>query len=88
MTDVKTYLVAASRPGGWAARNWCIAQVHTNEGLAGIRGQWLDVRRSDRDRGLQRRARGENPGRIERLWQKLLIAMMGHGMTGVVGAEP
>ncbi len=28
---------------------------------------------------------GEDPGRIEYLWQKMLLAMMGHGMTGVVG---
>jgi galactonate dehydratase len=29
---------------------------------------------------------GDDPCRIERLWQKMLLAMMGHGMTGVVGA--
>ena len=28
---------------------------------------------------------GEDPGRIERLWQKMLLGMMSHGMTGVVG---
>src|SRR4029077_1446722 len=29
---------------------------------------------------------GEDPGNIERLWQKSFSAMMAHGMTGVVGA--
>ena len=29
---------------------------------------------------------GEDPTHIERLWQKMFGAMMGHGMTGVVGA--
>ncbi|HEX2326079.1 MAG TPA: mandelate racemase/muconate lactonizing enzyme family protein, partial [Chloroflexota bacterium] len=29
---------------------------------------------------------GQDPGRIELLWQKMLLGMMGHGMTGVVGA--
>ncbi|MDA0748410.1 MAG: mandelate racemase/muconate lactonizing enzyme family protein, partial [bacterium] len=29
---------------------------------------------------------GEDPFHMERLWHKLTIAMMGHGMTGVVGA--
>ena len=29
---------------------------------------------------------GEDPTHIERLWQKMHIAMMGHGMTGTVGA--
>jgi galactonate dehydratase len=28
---------------------------------------------------------GENPFEVEKLWQKMFLAMMGHGMTGVVG---
>ena len=28
---------------------------------------------------------GENPLEIEKIWQKMFLAMMGHGMTGVVG---
>ncbi len=28
---------------------------------------------------------GEDPMHIEKLWQKLYLAMMGHGMTGIVG---
>ena len=29
---------------------------------------------------------GEDPCHIEKLWSKMLAAMMGHGRTGVVGA--
>ena len=29
---------------------------------------------------------GEDPFHIEKLWQKLYLAMMGHGMTGIVGS--
>jgi L-alanine-DL-glutamate epimerase-like enolase superfamily enzyme len=29
---------------------------------------------------------GEDPAHIEKLWQKMLVAQMAHGMTGVVGA--
>ncbi len=28
---------------------------------------------------------GEDPGNIDRLWQKMLTSLMGHGMTGTVG---
>jgi galactonate dehydratase len=87
ITDVKTYLVAAYRPGGWAARNWCIVQVHTDEGITGIgeASGWPRVIQTAIEdfKGV---IIGEDPGRIERIWQKMLIAMMGHGMTGVVGA--
>jgi galactonate dehydratase len=86
ITDVKTYLVAAYRPGGWAARNWCIVEVHTDEGITGIgeASGWPRVIQTAIEdfKGV---IVGEDPGRIERIWQKMLIAMMGHGMTGVVG---
>jgi galactonate dehydratase len=87
ITDVKTYLVTASRPGGWAARNWCFVEVHTDEGITGIgeASGWPRVIETA-IHDLTPSLIGEDPGRIERLWQKMLIAMMGHGMTGVVGA--
>jgi galactonate dehydratase len=87
ITGVKTYLVAASRPGGWAARNWCFVEVHTDEGITGIgeASGWPRVIETA-IHDLTPSLIGEDPGRIERLWQKMLIAMMGHGMTGVVGA--
>jgi len=87
ITDIKTYLVAAQRPGGWAARNWCFVEVHTDEGITGIgeASGWPRVIETA-VQDLKAVVVGEDPGRIERIWQKMLIAMMGHGMTGVVGA--
>lgn len=87
ITDIKAYLVAAHQPGAWAARNWCIVEVHTDEGLVGVgeASGWPRVIQTAIDdfKGV---VVGEDPGRIERIWQKMLIAMIGHGMTGVVGA--
>jgi galactonate dehydratase len=87
ITDVKTYLVAAAQPGAWAARNWCFVEVHTDEGITGVgeASGWPRVIQTAID-DLRPVVVGEDPGRIERIWQKMLIAMMGHGMTGVVGA--
>jgi len=87
ITDVKTYLTAAYRPGGWAARNWCFVEVHTDEGITGIgeASGWPRVIQTAIE-DIKNVIVGEEPGRIERIWQKMLIAMMGHGMTGVVGA--
>lgn len=87
ITDIKTFLVAAARPGGWAARNWCFVKVETDEGISGIgeaSGWPRVVETAIHD--LTPVLVGEDPGRIERLWQKMLLAIMGHGMTGVVGA--
>ncbi len=42
----------------------------------------------DRDRACRISAHvliGEDPAHIEKLWQKMQIAMMGHGMLGTVG---
>lgn len=87
ITGVRTFLVAAARPGGWAARNWCFVRVDTDEGISGIgeaSGWPRVVETAIHD--LTPILVGEDPGRIERLWQKMLLAVMGHGMTGVVGA--
>ncbi|WP_342358955.1 mandelate racemase/muconate lactonizing enzyme family protein [Terrarubrum flagellatum] len=69
------------------SRNWLFVKVVTDEGIVGI-GEcsgWPRVIRSAVEdlRGL---LIGEDPMHIERLWQKMQIATMGHGMTGVVGA--
>ena len=87
ITDIKTYLVTASQPGAWAARNWCIVEVHTDEGLVGIgeASGWPRVIQTAIE-DFKHVIVGDDPTRIERIWQKMLIAMMGHGMTGVVGA--
>ena len=68
-------------------RNWLFVKVTTDEGLVGI-GEcsgWPRVLQTA-VQDLAPLLVGEDPTHIERLWQKMQIAIMGHGMTGVVGA--
>lgn len=86
---IETFLMHAAPPGqgGWAARNWLFVRVHTDDGLYGIgeaSGWPRVVETAIQD--LTPLLIGEDPQNIERLWSKMLAAMMGHGMTGVVGA--
>lgn len=88
ITDVKTFLVDASPPEGWGGggRNWLFVKVETDAGIYGLgeaSGWPRVVQTAIQD--LTPVVVGEDPGRIEYLWQKMLLAMMGHGMTGVVG---
>lgn len=89
ITDIKTYLVDATPPGGWGGggRNWLFVKVETDEGISGIgeASGWPRVIQTAIT-DLTPVLIGENPFQIERLWQKMLLAMMGHGLTGVVGA--
>jgi len=69
------------------SRNWLFVKVVTDEGITGI-GEcsgWPRVIRTAVE-DLKSLLVGEDPMHIERLWQKMQIAIMGHGMTGVVGA--
>lgn len=69
------------------SRNWLFVKVVTDEGITGI-GEcsgWPRVIRTAVE-DLKSLLVGEDPTHIERLWQKMQIAIMGHGMTGVVGA--
>lgn len=87
ITDIKTYLVDASSPTGWQGRNWLFVEVETDAGLVGLgeaSGWPRVVQTAIAD--LTPLLLGEDPRRIEHLWQKMFVAMMGHGMTGVVGA--
>src|SRR5512137_1359808 len=87
ITDVKTFLVDAGVPGGgWRARNWLFVKVETDEGITGLgeaSGWPRVVETAIRD--LTPLLIGEDPTRIERLWQLMFLGMRGHGMTGVVG---
>lgn len=88
ITDVKTFLVDASPPDGWngGGRSWLFVKVETDAGITGLgeaSGWPRVVQTAIQD--LTPLLVGEDPGRIEYLWQKMLLAMMGHGMTGVVG---
>jgi galactonate dehydratase len=88
ITEIKTYLMNANVAGssGWSARNWLFIKIFTDEGIYGVgegSGWPRVVEAAIHD--LTPILIGENPFQIERLWQKLFLAMMGHGMTGVVG---
>ncbi|HLV34664.1 MAG TPA: mandelate racemase/muconate lactonizing enzyme family protein [Spirillospora sp.] len=88
ITEVRTYLMHAGRPdGGWAARNWLFVKIFTDEGIYGVgeaSGWPRVVQTAIQD--LSPLLIGEDPFHIEKLWQKLYLAMMGHGMTGIVGS--
>ncbi|MYC97470.1 MAG: mandelate racemase/muconate lactonizing enzyme family protein [Caldilineaceae bacterium SB0661_bin_32] len=87
ITDIKTYLMQASVPGGgWTQRNWLFVKVFTDEGIYGVgeaSGWPRVVETAIQD--LREVVIGEDPFLIERIWQKIYLAMMGHGMTGIVG---
>jgi galactonate dehydratase len=89
ITDIKTFLVDATPPGGWGGggRNWLFVKVDTDEGISGIgeASGWPRVIETA-VQDLKTILVGQDPTRIELLWQKMLLGMMGHGMTGVVGA--
>ena len=73
--------------GGWGARNWLFVRIHTDEGLYGVgesSGWPRVVQTAIRD--LTPLVVGQDPFHIEAIVQRLQVAMMGHGMTGVVGA--
>ena len=86
---IDTFLMNAAPPdaGGWAARNWLFVKIHTDTGIYGVgeaSGWPRVVETAIRD--LTPLLIGEDPRQIEKLWHKMLAAMMGHGMTGIVGA--
>ena len=68
-------------------RNWLFLKVYTDEGVVGLgecSGWPRVIETAVQD--LKALLIGEDPQHIERLWQKMQIAIMGHGMTGTVGA--
>src|SRR3546814_7025591 len=97
ITDIRTFLMQAGAPPdkAWASdgrgvqntsRNWLFVKIYTDEGITGV-GECSGWPRVVETAVLDLKSVlvGEDPAHIERLWQKLHVAMMGHGMTGVVG---
>lgn len=89
VTDIKTFLVDATWPPGprIGGRNWLFVKVETDEGIFGLgeaSGWPRVVETAIKD--LTPVVIGEDPFQIERIWQKMLLSIMGHGMTGVVGS--
>ena len=97
ITDIRCHLMQAGAPPhtGWTAsgksalagsRNWCFVTLHTDAGLVGT-GEgsgWPKLVAVAVD-DLRHLLIGEHANDIERITQKLRVAMMGHGQSGVVG---
>lgn len=97
ITDIRCHLMQAGAPPhtGWTgkgasalstSRNWLFVTVHTDAGLLGT-GEgsgWPRVVAAAVD-DLRHLLIGEDPADIERLGQKVRVAIMGHGQSGVVG---
>ncbi len=98
ITAIRTFLMQAGPPAllagknagrSWQAsgRNWLFVRIETDGGLFGIgecSGWPRVVERAVED--LAHVLVGEDATHIELHWQRMYTAMMGHGMTGVVGA--
>jgi L-alanine-DL-glutamate epimerase-like enolase superfamily enzyme len=89
ITGIETYLMSADHPSrpGRVGRNWLFVKVLTDEGIYGVgesSGWPRVVQTAIQD--LTPILVGEDPFHIEKLWQKTFLAMMGHGMTGIVGS--
>lgn len=88
ITEIRTYLMHANvaDSSGWKARNWLFVKVFTDAGIYGVgeaSGWPRVVETAIKD--LSTILIGDDPFAIEKIWQKMLLAMMGHGMTGIVG---
>jgi galactonate dehydratase len=95
--QVRGHLMQAGAPGhtGWSAtgksalasgRNWFFVTIETEDGVVGT-GEgsgWPRVVAAGVE-DLSKLLIGEDASRIEMLSQKLRVALMGHGQTGVVG---
>ncbi|WP_426289857.1 mandelate racemase/muconate lactonizing enzyme family protein (plasmid) [Ensifer adhaerens] len=101
ITDIKTYLMQVgarpglpgSTPAGKAgeadfrgSRNWLFVKIETDEGISGI-GECSGWPRVVQTAVLDYRSIliGEDPRDIDRLWHRMFIASMGHGMLGTIG---
>jgi galactonate dehydratase len=97
ITAVQGHLMQAGAPGhtGWSAtgksalatgRNWFFVTIETDAGLVGTgEGSGWPRVVATAVADLGRLLIGEEVRDIERIGQKLRVAMMGHGQTGVVG---
>lgn len=97
ITRLQCHLMQAGAPPqtGWTAtgksvlavsRNWLFVTVETDAGLVGT-GEgsgWPRVVATAVD-DLSHVLVGEDAADIERLWQRMRVATMAHGQTGVVG---
>lgn len=97
ITEIRAHLMQAGGPShtGWSStgksalatgRNWFFVTIHTDSGLIGT-GEgsgWPRVICTAVE-DLSRVLVGETVKDVERLGQKVRVALMGHGQTGVIG---
>jgi galactonate dehydratase len=101
ITGIRTFLMQAGTPDVGArptasgkpahqpfsgTRNWLFLKIDTDEGMTGIgecSGWPRVVETAIKD--LAPLLIGEDPMHTEKIWQKMQVAMMGHGMLGTVG---
>lgn len=101
ITEIKTHLVQVgarpSVPGTEAegvvaeldfrgSRNWLFVQVVTDEGVVGLgegSGWPRVIEAAVQD--YRHILIGEDPADIDRLWHRMFVASMGHGVLGAVG---
>ncbi len=75
-----------SKKGLTGTRNWLFVKVYTDEGIVGIgecSGWPRVIETAVQD--LKSILVGQDPMNIEHLWQKMMSALMAHGMLGTVG---
>jgi galactonate dehydratase len=101
ITDIKTYLIQVGArptvPGTQAtgvhqeadfrgSRNWLFVKIFTDEGITGV-GEGSGWPRVIETAVQDYRSIliGEDPRDIDRLWHRLFIGSMGHGVLGTVG---
>ena len=100
ITRIESFLMKAGSPEetGWApasegglsvsgTRHWCFVRVTVEDGTYGI-GEgsgWPKLVRAGID-DLAPLLLGEDARHIERLWAKMHLATMGHGLTGTPGS--
>ena len=78
--------VRATNTAFGGVRNWLFLKIDTDEGITGIgecSGWPRVIETAIQD--LKAVLIGEDPTHIERLWQRMQVAIMGHGMLGTVG---
>jgi galactonate dehydratase len=101
ITEVRTFLMHAGNPPpdaiatatttprghAWSARNWLFVKVYIDEKITGIgecSGWPRVIETAIKD--IVPVLLGEDQFDIERIWQRILVSTMGHGMTGIVGS--
>ncbi|OSQ55731.1 isomerase [Marivita cryptomonadis] len=101
ITAIETFLMHAGAPPArtiatnptpesgnvWNARNWLFLRIQTDAGITGIgecSGWPRVIETAVKD--LTPLLIGQDPTHIERIWQRMMSAMMGHGVLGTVGS--